>query len=62
MDIPGWHEDMWGKFANDYWKAMEVEIFTLESINAWDVVKQEEMTQISSIPLGHLNANGIPMV
>jgi hypothetical protein len=28
MDNPGWQEAMWGKLANDYWKAMEVEIFT----------------------------------
>jgi hypothetical protein len=33
---------MWGKFANDYWKAMEVEIFTLESIDTWDVVERED--------------------
>jgi hypothetical protein len=42
MDNPGWQEATWGKFAHDYWKAMEVQIFTLESINAWDVVKQED--------------------
>jgi hypothetical protein len=37
-DNPGWQEVMWGKFTDDYWKAMEVEILTLESINAWEVV------------------------
>ncbi len=38
---PGWHEASRGKFADDYWKAMEMEVFTLESIEAWDVVEQE---------------------
>jgi hypothetical protein len=42
MDNPGWREATRGKFANDYWKAMEVKIFTLESINAWDVVEWED--------------------
>ena len=42
MDNPGWQEATQGKFAHDYWKAMEVKIFTLESINAWDVVKRED--------------------
>jgi hypothetical protein len=28
MDNPGWQEAMWRKLTNDYWKAMEVEIFT----------------------------------
>jgi hypothetical protein len=41
MDNPGWREATWGKFANDYWKVMEVKTFTLESIDAWDVVKRE---------------------
>jgi hypothetical protein len=33
-DNPGWKEAMRGKFSDDYWKAMEVKIFTLESIDA----------------------------
>jgi hypothetical protein len=33
-DNSGWQEVTWGKFADDYWKAMEAKIFTLESINA----------------------------
>jgi hypothetical protein len=37
-DNPGWRVATWGKFANDYWKVMELEIFTLESIEAWQVV------------------------
>jgi hypothetical protein len=41
-DNPGWQEAMRGKFADDYWKAMEVKIFTLESINAWEVVNHED--------------------
>jgi hypothetical protein len=41
-DNPGWCKATQGKFANDYWKAMEVEIFMLEPIDAWDVVEQED--------------------
>jgi hypothetical protein len=45
-DNPGWREATRGKFADDYWKAMEVEIFTLESIDAWDVVEREDHMNI----------------
>jgi hypothetical protein len=38
LDNPGWREATRGKYADDYWKAMELEIFTLESIGAWQVV------------------------
>jgi hypothetical protein len=37
------------KFADEYWKAIELEIFSLESIEAWQVVDQEDkMNDISS--------------
>jgi hypothetical protein len=40
---------MQGKFADDYWKAMEVKIFTLESINAWEVIDcKDDMNVINS--------------
>jgi hypothetical protein len=49
FDNPSWQEATQGKFANDYWKAMELEIFTLESIEAWQVVDwEDEMNVISS--------------
>ncbi len=48
-DNPWWQEATWGKFAGDYWKAMEVEIFTLESIDAWEVVNcKDDMNVINS--------------
>jgi hypothetical protein len=48
-DNPGWQEAKQGKFADDYWKAMEVEIFTLESIDAWEVVDcVDDMNVINS--------------
>jgi hypothetical protein len=34
-DNPSWKQATQGKFADEYWKAMEVEIATLEAINAW---------------------------
>jgi hypothetical protein len=34
MDNPGWKKATRGKFANDYRKDMEVEIFSLASIDA----------------------------
>jgi len=42
LDNPGWKEATSGVFADEYWKAMELEIFTLESISAWDVVERED--------------------
>ncbi len=33
---------MQGNFAEDYWKAMEAGIFTLKSIDAWEVVNRED--------------------
>ncbi len=48
-DNPGWREATWGKFADDYWKAMEVKIFTLESIDAWELVdREDDMNVINS--------------
>jgi hypothetical protein len=37
-DNPSWHEATRGKFADNYWKAMKLEIATLEAINAWSVI------------------------
>jgi hypothetical protein len=55
LDNPGWREATWGKFAGDYWKAMELEIFTLESIEAWQVVDwEDEMNVINSKSCGTL--------
>ncbi len=49
LDNPSWQEATRGKFADDYWKAMELKIFTLESIEAWQVVdREDEMNVISS--------------
>jgi hypothetical protein len=49
LDNPGWKEATRGKFADNYWKAMELEIFTLESINAWEVVEcKDDMKVINS--------------
>jgi hypothetical protein len=49
LDNPGWQEATRGKFADDYLKAMELEIITLESIEAWQVVNREdEMNVINS--------------
>jgi hypothetical protein len=48
LDNPGWQEATQGKFSNDYWKAMELEIFTLESIEAWQVVDWEDKMNVIS--------------
>jgi hypothetical protein len=49
LDNPGWREANQGKFADGYWKAMVLKIFTLESIEAWQVVNRGyEMNVISS--------------
>ncbi len=40
-DNPNWHQAMNGPFADEYWKAAEKEIITLEGMGAWDVVEHE---------------------
>ena len=37
-DNPSWCEATRGKFADEYWEAMKLEIATLENIDAWSVV------------------------
>ncbi len=41
-DNPNWHQAMNGPFADEYWKAAEKEIITLEGIGAWDVIDHED--------------------
>ena len=43
-DNPSWSEATRGKFAHKYWKAMELEIATLEAINAWSVLEYDPKT------------------
>jgi hypothetical protein len=43
-DNPSWSEATRGKFADEYWKAMELEIATLEAINAWSVLEYDPET------------------
>ena len=39
-----WKQATQGKFANKYWKAMELEIATLEALNAWEVLEYDSET------------------
>ena len=41
---PNWKQATRGKFANEYWKAMELEISTLEALNAWEVLEYDSET------------------
>jgi len=43
-DNPSWKQATQGKFADEYWKAMELEIATLEAINAWEVLEYNPET------------------
>ena len=43
-DNPNWSQANGGKFANKYWRAMELEIATLEAINAWEVLEYDSET------------------
>jgi len=43
-DNPSWKQATRGKFADEYWKAMELEIATLEAINAWNVMEYDPET------------------
>ena len=48
-DNPNWREATNGPFADDYWKAMQVEIATLESMGAWEIVdRADDMNVIDS--------------
>ena len=40
-DNPNLRQDMNGKFLGNYWEAAVIEIETLESMRAWEVVEQE---------------------
>lgn len=39
-DNPNWNTAMGSEFADEWWKACEVEIETLESMGAWEVVER----------------------
>jgi hypothetical protein len=39
VDNHSWREATRGKFADEYWEAMKLEIATLENIDAWTIVK-----------------------
>ncbi len=43
-DNPSWKEATQGKFADEYWKAMELEIATLEARGAWEVLENDSET------------------
>ena len=48
-DNPNWREATNGPFADDYWKAMQVKIATLESMGAWEIVdRADDMNVIDS--------------
>jgi hypothetical protein len=48
-DNPSWKQATQGKFSDEYWKAMEVEIATLEAINAWEVKEYDPNTMLNVI-------------
>ncbi len=41
LDNSSWKEATQGKFADKYWKAMELEIATLEALGAWEVLEYD---------------------
>ena len=41
---PSWKQATQGKFADKYWKAMELEIATLEALDAWEVLEYNSET------------------
>ena len=43
-DNPSWKQATQGKFADEYWKAMELEIATLEALDAWEVKEYDPST------------------
>ena len=51
LDKPSWKEATRGKFADEYWKAVELEITTLEALGAWEVLEYDLETMPSVIQL-----------
>ena len=49
FDNPSWKEATQGKFADEYWKAMELEIATLEALGAWEVLEYDSETMLNVI-------------
>jgi hypothetical protein len=47
-DNPSWCEATRGKFADEYWNAMKLEIATLEAIDAWSVIDHLDHHVIAS--------------
>ncbi len=47
-DNPSWREATRGKFADEYWKTMKLEIATLEAIDAWSVIDRLDHHIIAS--------------
>lgn len=43
-DNPSWKQATQGKFADEYWKAMELEIATLEALDVWEVKEYDPST------------------
>jgi hypothetical protein len=50
LDNTSWKESTRGKFADEYWKAMELEIATLEALGAWEVLEYDSETMPNVIP------------
>ena len=44
-DSPRWHEATSGENAEGFWKAMWMEIMTLQEKDCWEQVPREEVTQ-----------------
>jgi hypothetical protein len=47
-DTPSWQKATRGKFAEEYWEAMKLEIATLENIDAWSVIDRYDSLQWSN--------------
>ncbi len=46
LDNPSWKEATQGKFADEYWKAMELENAILEALGAWEVFDGTQHCQL----------------
>jgi hypothetical protein len=63
-DNPSWHEATRGKFADEYWEAMKLEVATLENIDVWSAVDHYDSNGAPHHlyqALGHSIANVIQM-
>ncbi len=59
-DNPIWNQAINEPFTDEYWKAVQKEINTLEGMDAWDILSPK-MKQMTLMELGPSSASNFPI-